>query len=142
MKRFIVIIGLLVSLGVMAGEKRDHYYAVKDGYTYGYEVADSNELFLVEYLGQKDGHYQVLTKNGEDRAIFQCKKGCEYITVFEYWKTKFRNKSMLKADSKKLGYQIMSDAWNGKLEQFRRDDDGATLWVDGKNGRVWSTDSH
>lgn len=141
MKRFIVIIGLLVSLGVMAGEKRDHYYAVKDGYKYGYEVAGSPELVLIEYLGQKKGVHQVLVTEGENRTVFQSESGGRYATSFEYWRREFQNRSMMKLEENSIISQVMLDAWNGRLIQFKNES-GNTLWIDGENGPVWSGKGH
>ena len=63
---------------------------MKDGYEYGYEqaisqdAADSGQvatsLLMFKFVGEKDGNYQVFSKNaGDVITLLQCSNPCEYI---------------------------------------------------------------
>jgi len=141
MKRFTVYIGLalLLCLGTaQAQEMRDHYYVVKSGFEYGYEVAGSNEVLLAKYLGQKSGVYQALITEGKHRTVIESKAGSKFATVYQYKGDKFIKRSMLKLDDKAIAGQIMLDAWNSRLSQYKGNK--GTLWLDGENGPVWNSD--
>ena len=127
--------------------KIDHYYSMKDGYEYGYEqaisqdAADSGQvatsLLMFKFVGEKDGNYQVFSKNaGDVITLLQCSNPCEYIKVMTFLGNEHLTTERVKAVEGSIGWSVLSDAINGKLEKYiaNKNDKKFTIWFDEKVG--------
>lgn len=120
----------------------DHNYSMKDGYEYGYEQAVSadaenagqvaTELLMFKYAGKKDGMHQVYVKNNAYMtSIIECAEPCEFMKIIQHIKgSSTANTQRLRAVPGSVGYGVIEDAINGKLEQFIGEKDGKkyTIW--------------
>jgi len=131
MKFMILILAVFVG-SVSAEEKRDHYYAVNDGYKYAYELRNSSEMIVIYYLGEKDNTHQIMVRDGDDRTFYESKEGSKFANVYEYWIRDFTGSSMIKLAPNTIATQAFLDAWNGRLKQMVTDN--TTTWIDGENG--------
>lgn len=129
--------------------KLDHGYSMKDGYEYGYEQAISADqqnagqaattLMMFKYVGQKNGMHQAYSK-GADGAITvaQCSNPCDFIKVMVFYQGEYLRTERMKATDGTVGWMVMADAINGKLEQYVADRNGKKMhiWFDEKNGVI------
>ena len=125
----------------------EHHYAVYMDGEYGYqpEVSENQRndgkvastLFMVKYLGEKNGKYQLFTKQNEKlMTVMECQKPCEYIKVNHIISGLGVVKTeVMEAAPDSLGRLAFEDAINGQLEQFVKEDSGKqyTVWLQGKN---------
>ena len=129
--------------------KVDHYYALKDGYEYGYEQGVSqnstNEgqvastLLMFKFAGAKDGIYQAYTKNPMGAFdVIQCTNPCDYFKEMIFFNGEHIKTERIKAVEGSIGWSVMSDAINGKLEQYVGMNNVTTkkvnVWFDEQSG--------
>lgn len=114
---------------VQESPKIDHYYAMKDGYEYGYEQAISQDaensgqgastLVMFKYAGEKDGVYQAYMKEATGAVTtLQCNNPCEFIKINVFFNGEHIKTERMKATEGTIGWLVMADAINGKLEQY------------------------
>lgn len=105
-----------------------HIYAMKDGQTYGYEAALSEEdkakglaakpLMMFAYAGSKEGKHQVFVLDTDAITVFECGEPCEFLKIMvftvngEHVKTE-----RLRAEPNMIAAQALQDAKNGFLER-------------------------
>ena len=122
----------------------DHYYSMKDGYEYGYEQAISQDsaeagqvastLIMFKFSGEKDGVYQAYSKNtSEVITTLQCNNPCDFIKVMTFLNGQHLTTERLKATEGSIGWTVMADVINGKLEQYIGQQNG-------KKVNVWFTE--
>lgn len=108
----------------------DHYYSLKDGLQYGYETALSqdqiaagqmaNTLTMFKYAGEKDGVYQVYTEDaGNIVTTIQCTNPCDFMKIMVFSTSELISTERLKATEGTIGWLVMADAINGKLEKYQ-----------------------
>ncbi len=128
--------------------KVDHWYSMKDGYEYGYEQAVSQDqanagqvgstLMMFKYAGQKDGIYQVYSTDSTTGAmtVAQCSNPCDFMKVMVFFQGEHIKTERLKAQEGMVGWYVMSDAINGKLEQYvgARNGKKVHVWFDEQSG--------
>ena len=124
--------------------KIDHYYSMKDGFSYGYQKelsADSasagiaaEPLVMVLYAGEKEGKYQVFSRDGSNYLVVQCENPCQYLKIMTFLSDggaaiDVKNMQALKGI---MAESMITDAINGKLEQFTPDKNGKKyhVWFD------------
>ncbi|MDP2153822.1 MAG: hypothetical protein Q8J66_09215 [Methylotenera sp.] len=126
----------------------DHYYSMNDGYEYGYEQGLSNDsvnagqvastLIMFKYAGVKDGVYQVYTKNNMGAFdVLECTNPCQYLKEMIFYNGSHLKTERIKAVEGSIGWSVMADAINGKMEQFIAEkNNGAksTVWFNEKTG--------
>ena len=111
--------------------KADHYYSIKDGYEYGYEQAISQNslnagqiasaLIMFKYAGEKNGVYQAFSNEATGATtVLQCNNPCDFIKVMVFLDGEHIKTERVKAVAGSIGWTVMSDAINGKLEQYIR----------------------
>lgn len=129
--------------------KTDHYYSLKDGYEYGYEQGlsqnSTNEgqvastLLMFKFAGEKDGIYQAYAKNAMGAFdVIQCTNPCNYFKEMIFFNGEHIKTERVKAVEGSIGWSVMADAINGKLEQYvgmnsvtRKK---VNVWFDEQNG--------
>lgn len=129
--------------------KADHYYSLKDGYEYGYEQGVSqnstNEgqvastLLMFKFAGEKDGIYQAYAKNAMGAFdVVQCTNPCDFFKEMIFFNGEHIKTERIKAVEGSIGWSVMADAINGKLEQYvgmnsvtRKK---VNVWFDEQNG--------
>ena len=124
----------------------DHYYSMKDGFEYGYEAAISQDaaaagqvaakLMMFKYAGNKEGKYQVYSKEGATALVAECGNPCDYIKIMTFFQGEHVNTDRLRATEGNIATMVIMDAINGKMEQFIAEKNGkkATVWFDEKLG--------
>lgn len=129
-------------------EIKTHNYSLKDGYQYGYERAisteDANqgkaasELLMVRYAGTKGGDFQAYVIDGSLIAVFQCSSPCEFIKIMTFMNYEHIKTDRMRAVEGTMGWSVMSDAINGKLDQYigQRNGKNVHVWFDEKNGAI------
>jgi len=127
---------------------KDHQYSMKDGFEYGYEQGLSENqqnagqvastLLMFKYAGQKDGAFQVYTKDAVNEviAVMQCSNPCDFMKVMTFYQGENIKTERMRATEGSIGWAVMSDAINGKLQQYFVDKNGKKLaiWFDEKKG--------
>lgn len=124
--------------------KIDHYYSMKDGFEYGYEQAISADaqqagqvastLVMFKYSGEKDGAYQAYSKDGSDATtVLQCNNPCDYMKAMVFFNGEHIRTDRLKAVEGSIGWSVLADAINGKLEKYVGQQNG-------KKVNVWFTE--
>ena len=124
----------------------DHYYSLKDGYDYGYEQGLSEEaiqqgqaatsLLMFKYAGQKNGIYQVYSKDSDVSTVIECSNPCDFMKIMVFAKGIGHIKTeRMRATNGTIGWSVIADAINGKLEQFQgaKNDKKFTVWFDEKD---------
>lgn len=126
--------------------KIDHYYSLKDGFEYGYEQAVSQNalqdgqavesLLMFKYAGAKDGKYQVYTRDGATFEVLECNNPCEFMKIMVFFNGKHISTERMRATEGTIGWLVMADAINGKLEQFvgERNGNQHYVWFDEAKG--------
>ncbi|MHB1333413.1 MAG: hypothetical protein ACYCY1_12515 [Sulfuriferula sp.] len=130
-----------------AAPKPDHFYSMKDGQEYGYEKGISQDqqnagqvaaaLMMFKYAGQKDDLYQVYsTTPGGGAIVMQCSNPCDFIKTMAFFQGAFVSAERFKATDGALGWAVLTDAINGKLEQYVTEKHGkkAHIWFDEHKG--------
>jgi hypothetical protein len=126
----------------------DHYYVMHDGAEYGYESAISDnaksngqiaaKLLMLRYAGSRDGKYQVYTTEKGITTSMECENPCEYIKVMVFSNDTHLQTERIRATEGALGWYVMQDAINGKLNQsmWRSNDKKVTknIWFSEKGG--------
>lgn len=106
---------------------KDHNYSLRDGLEYGYESAVSDndknngqvasKLSMFRYVGTRDGKYQVYSKEDSVITVAECDNPCEFMKVMVFSDgTHFKTERM-RATEGSLGWYVMQDAINGKMDQ-------------------------
>lgn len=121
----------------------DHNYSLKEGSEYGYEQAVSDAeiqqghgastLIMFKYAGQKDGKHQAYSKDGGVTTVLECASPCEFIKIMVFAKGIGHVKTeRMRATEGTIGWLVISDALNGKLDPFIGDENGRkfTVWFD------------
>lgn len=130
---------------------KDHQYSMKDGMEYGYERAVSAEeanqgaaasnLIMVKYAGKNGDDYQAYIRDGSVFAVFQCSNPCEFIKIMTYLGGEHVKTERMRATEGTVGWSIMADAINGKLQPYMGEKNGRkfNVWFDEKNGlqQLW-----
>lgn len=130
---------------------KDHEYSLKDGVEYGYERAVSAEeanqgkaasqLLMVRYAGTKGGDYQAYIKDGLVIAVFQCSNPCEFIKIMTYLDGEHVKTERMRATEGTVGWSVMADAINGKLQPYVGERNGRkfNVWFDERKGvqQIW-----
>lgn len=135
------------SVAVPAAPK--HYYAMKDGDAYGYEMAISaadrstgqvaTKLMMYSYLGRKGQTLQVMHQaNKFNRLVAECTLPCQFVKVYSFIGDELTSKETIKLQPGTLLSFVFEDAANGQLEQFLGEQRGKkiTFWVDGAAERL------
>jgi hypothetical protein len=125
----------------------DHYYSMKDGLEYGYEPAVSEDaqkagqlastLLMFKFAGERDGVYQIYTKDGYSTTVAECSNPCDFIKIMVFAKDVGHVKTeRMRATEGTIVWLAISDAINNKLEQFVNEKNGKkfTVWWDEKKG--------
>jgi hypothetical protein len=113
----------------------DHYYSLKDGYEYGYKqgLSDADKeqglmakaLAMFKYSGEKNGVYQVYSKQGSVVTTVECAKPCEFMKVMVFAEgIGHVSTERMPFTPDTLGWTVITDAQNGQLEQFVGDKNG------------------
>ena len=92
---------------------------------------------MFKFVGEKDGNYQVFSKNaGDVITLLQCSNPCEYIKVMTFLGNEHLTTERVKAVGGSIGWSVLSDAINGKLEKYiaNKNDKKFTIWFDEKVG--------
>lgn len=126
-----------------------HYYVMKDGDAYGYEMAISaadrsvgqvaTKLMMYNYLGRKGQTLQVMHQaNKFNRLVAECTLPCQFVKVYSFIGDELTSKEAIKLQPGALLSFVFEDAANGKLEQFIGEQRGKkiTFWVDGAEERL------
>lgn len=108
----------------------DHYYVYNDGFNYGYEEQGATELITVKYLGERDGVHQIVLSEGKNYTVLECPRDCKYAKIYQLYGNDLEDTSAMKLTPEIVGWQMMSDAWNGKMKRFFSD-----------KGYFWVTES-
>lgn len=134
--------------------KIDHYYAMRDGYEYGYEQGISQNstndgqvastLAMFKFAGEKDGVYQVFAKNSMGAFdVIQCTNPCDYFKEMIFFNGVHIKTERVKAVENSIGWSVMTDAINGKLEQYvgmnSKTRKKVTVWFDEQIGMKGTT---
>lgn len=120
--------------------KIDHYYSMKDGHEYGYELAVSQDasnagqvaetLIMFKFAGEKDGAYQAYTKESTGAiSVVQCNNPCDFMKVMVFFNGEHIKTDRLKATEGSIGWLVMADAINGKMQQYVGDKNGKKVHV-------------
>lgn len=126
----------------------DHYYAMKDGFAYGYQrqlAADdinagtaSIPLIMASYAGEKNGKHQVFSNLDGAYFVVECEAKCDYLKLmsFNNISGKFISRELIKAEAGVVATNMIVDAINGKLEQFEPEKNGKKyhVWFDQEKG--------
>ena len=127
----------------------DHYYSMKDGYEYGYEMSVSQDdanagqvaskLLMFKYAGQKDNIYQVFSKDQSGAYdVIQCENPCKFFKEMIFYDGRLIKVERMSATEGSLGWSVLSDAINNKLEQYigknKSTGQKVNLWFDEENG--------
>lgn len=124
----------------------DHYYALKDGYDYGYErvvsAEDANQgkvasdLLMFRYAGKQGDKYQAYMKVDNVVTVSECVNPCEFIKIITLLDGSPVKVDRMRAVPNSIGWLVMADAINGKLEPFTKMYNGKkiSLWFDEKKG--------
>jgi hypothetical protein len=120
--------------------KIEHMYSMKDGDQYGYEKGISKDqqdagqtastLLMFSYAGEKDGVYQAYTGTDGVVTVMQCNNPCEFMKILTFVGGENVKTDRMKATEGSVGWAVMSDAINGKLEPH-------VAKRNGKKGHVW-----
>jgi len=127
--------------------KIDHYYSLKDGLEYGYEQAVSQDaqnagqvaqsLMMFKFAGKSGDLYQAYNKDASGAiTVAECSNPCEFIKVMVFYNGSHMSTERLRATDGTIGWLVMSDAINGKLEQYLVEKEGKkfSVWFDEKTG--------
>lgn len=123
-----------------------HNYAVYLDDEYGYQPALSENqlnngqvastLFMLKYLGEKNGKYQLFTKQNDNvMTVMECQNPCQFIKLHHLVNGIGVVKTeVMEAAPDSIGKLAFDDAINGELQQFVKEDGGKryTVWLDGK----------
>lgn len=124
----------------------DHYYALHDGYDYGYEPAVSTEdankgqvasgLLMVRYAGMRGGKYQAYVKEGSAITAIECGNPCDFLKVMTFYDGEHVRTERMRAVEGAMGWLVMADAINGKLSPWIGVKNGqkVNVWFDEKGG--------
>lgn len=123
-----------------------HYYSLQDGFAYGYEQALSQEdidkelkanpLIMFKYTGEKDGVYQVYSKDNQLNyiTVVECKHPCEFIKVSVHVQGVKKPKvEHVKFTEGTIAWSVLNDAIAGNLEPV-------TIERNGVKNRIWLND--
>jgi len=113
---------------------------------YGYQPAVSENqlnngqvastLFMLKYLGEKNGKYQLFTKQNDNvMTVMECQNPCQFIKLSHIINGMGVVKTeVMEAAPDSIGKMAFDDAINGELQQFVKEDGGKryTVWLDGK----------
>jgi len=124
----------------------EHNYAVYMDGEYGYQPAVSENqtnngqvaatLFMVKYLGEKNGKYQLFSKqNDHVMAVMECQNPCEFIKLNHIINGMGVVKTeVMEAAPDSLGRIAFEDAIAGKLEPFVKEENGKrySVWLEDK----------
>jgi len=126
----------------------DHNYAMKDGNQYGYARAISAEeanngqvaeqLMMFKFSGSRDGTFQVFTETDGPISTLECEKPCEFMKAMVFYQGKHIKTERFRAAEGSIGALALSDAINGKLEQYVSEKKGKSVnvWFDEKKGVI------
>lgn len=123
-----------------------HNYTVYMDDEYGYQPAVSENqlnngqvattLFMLKYLGEKNGKYQLFTKQNDNvMTVMECQNPCQFIKLHHLVNGMGVVKTeVMEAAPDSIGKLAFDDAINGELQQFVKEDGGKryTVWLDGK----------
>ncbi len=125
----------------------EHHYSLKDGLEYGYEQAVSldaqnagqvaGKLMMFKFAGENGGLYQAYSKDASGAiTVAECANPCEFIKVMVFYDGEHINTERMRATEGTIGWHVMADAINGKMEQYQIDKNGKkyTVWFDEKKG--------
>lgn len=129
----------------------DHYYSLKDGSEYGYEQAVSLDsanagqaaptLIMFKYAGEKSGVYQAYMKEDTGAVTsLECNNPCEFIKINVFFDGQHIKTERIKATEGTIGWLVMADAINGKLEQHiaihKKTGEKAHVWFTEQDGML------
>lgn len=121
-----------------------HYYSMRDGNEYGYEMALSQDainqgqvaptMAMFRYHGSRDGKFQAsTTESGDVTTTLECSNPCEFMKIIVSSKSLGHIKTeRMRAAEGAVGWYVMQDAINGKMEQYigQRNGKKYTVWVE------------
>lgn len=121
----------------------EHHYSFKDGLEYGYEQAVSLDaqnagqvagtLMMFKFAGENGGLYQAYSKDASGAiTVAECANPCEFIKVMVFYDGDHISTERMRATEGTIGWLVMSDAINGKMDQYLFDKDGKkhSVWFD------------
>lgn len=128
---------------------KDHNYSLKDGFEYGYErdvtIEEANNgkaassLLMTRFAGQHDGKYQVYMKADQvpgTIVVAECTNPCEFMKSMVFYQGEHQSTERIRVAPGIIGWMMLEDAINDKLEQFVLDNNGKkyNVWFDEKKG--------
>lgn len=127
---------------------KDHYYSMRDGKEYGYESELSqqdkskgigaNSLTMVRYAGSRGDKFQAFSYKNGTYSVLECQIPCEYVKVMTFSNGEHIQTERMKVSEGIIGWSIMQDAIDGKLEQSihisQDKKKRSTLWFSEENG--------
>jgi hypothetical protein len=128
---------------------RGYYYDLKEGVDYGYTALQQpgqagRSIIMVSYAGQRDGKYQVHTRQATLVSAFECSAPCDVIKVMSVIDAdglrRTVNVERIRAAPNMIGAMALADAMAGRLESYVEYIDNtpkgrqAEVWVDEQKG--------
>lgn len=120
----------------------EHFYSLKDGTEYGYQHAISEEqekqgqvaekITMFQFAGEKDGKYQVFTKEKSVYQVIECDKECKFIKLMTFASGQHVNTERIAGGNSSIASIVLQDAINGQLEQTV-----ITSKADGSKSHIW-----
>jgi hypothetical protein len=117
----------------------DHWYSMRDGYEYGYEMALSQDaqnqgqatapLVMVKYAGSKGNVHQAYIRKGYSVTVFECADPCEFIKIMGYAGGPVIQTEHIRNAPGIIAWEVMQDAIGGKLERYIADKKGKRYYV-------------
>lgn len=126
----------------------DHNYAMKDGYQYGYARAISEEeasngqvaeqLMMFKFTGSRDGKFQIFTETDGVISTLECENPCEFMKAMVFYQGRHIKTERFRAAEGSVGALALTDAINGKLDQFvsGKNSKLVNVWFDEKKGVI------
>ena len=127
--KYLILILAFFTVSVSAAEESEPFYDVQDGQMYGYEAADKSQVFMIRYLGEKDGKHQIWEDRGIDETVIECAIPCELATMYTIRNNKAFKRKFYKNKKNAFLDRIMSDIKNGHIKQAKNSK-GKALWFD------------
>lgn len=119
-----------------------HYFAMQDGDEYGYEpgVSDDQQkagqvaapLVMIRFAGEKKGQYQIFESVGAERAVYDCKKPCEFVRMRKFIDGNEVSNNRIRRVEGSIIYYAMEDAMHGQLAEhfIVKKGQRLTLWYE------------
>lgn len=130
------------------GAEKDHFYAMADGYEYGYDRLltavekdlgqVTSPLVMLRYAGMRDGKYQIFSEENTVYTVFECATQCDFIKVMMFINGKCFKTERVRPVPNSIGYLALQDAKHGKLKPniigLPGDKQQKQIWFDENKG--------